>query len=77
MLVHFTFPTNEEKLKIMLLTDKEVILNYINQVYENKYQKLLLVDNKEGIIECCSTFSKLKNARAKTQPVKIPKIKKK
>ncbi len=77
MLVDFTFPTNQEKLNIMLLNDKQDVLNYINKIYEYKYQKLLILNNEEGLIECYDTFSKLRTARAKTPPKKLPKIKKK
>lgn len=75
MLVNFTFPTNQEKLNIMLLNDKQEVLNYINNIYESKYQKLLISNNKEGAIECCDVFSKLRTARAKTPPKKMIKCK--
>lgn len=76
-MLEFTFPTNSQKIDIMLLQNKDDIIKYISNIYEKKYNDLLKINNIDGIIECNNEFTSLRNSRAKPLPKKIKKPTKK
>jgi hypothetical protein len=70
----FTFPTNSEKSDVMLSKNIHNTIFVINTYYKNKHDKLININNMDGILELNEHFTGLKNARVKPKPKTMKKL---